>query len=328
MRYLHANYSWTSSGTPDPNVFSTGSFLNGFNANPSVGNIKVPIVDGQGLTSEEFTDDRADEVTSMVNAVVSEARGLSSYQAQSVWKEDLPYDVPSTAGEFWFMHPMRRGDEFSYDEGVVFKSQAGKHVSLWNDKYKPTIGVGYSGKYATAYQKVRIDKKGDGGGYTSNYFMSFVDLGIHALARRFDRAMWEPDLFMCNLAMALAHLVYVTGPYSRQQLMKPPQMRCDGVDHDLVAEVAGGFLGFPHSLSRDNKELSISISKEETPSAAGTISARVDLVHDRILMHISRRRDHPTPLMPLGSDLSELWEGARILAQADPDDGGYLASIM
>lgn len=275
------------------------------------------VVDGK-IDIAELTDARIDEAESAVAAVVSEAQGIR--EALSKWGFKLPYPLTAT-NRRWALHPKHLRADTSYDDGFVFRSTTGRHISFWN--YRSTISVGYSGKYASYYQNVHIEPDGEGVKrvYTQMYWMAFLGEGMTALARYLNMQ----GASMPELALAIANRMYTSGQFSPQHLMKPPQIYYDSHYYDMVPDEERW--AFPDSLRPLKGNVDFCLAKEK--HADGTfIPLTVNLGSDRIIIGILRRDDRSQHFMPLSSDLLPFWEGAKLLAKADPDDNGYLARVI
>jgi hypothetical protein len=345
-------------------AFSTNYFLDHFSADPAEGCVFVPKVEMDlgkiegtipltrplqdslvGFERTYYNEEEGDSAFFMlrdrigeVQSIIEEAKGDYWH---NIWDYELPYTLPATSGE-WTVHPMRWRDEpvtadkgvirRSYNAGVVLRSRGGKHVAFWRDGPdggEVTVGVGNAGKYAVAYQNARIELpervgEGKADAFTESYFMRFVGLGMQALKQRVCFT-YGGDAWMAYTALGVANAIYLQRLHSSETSTKIPRMSCDGRDYELIEK--GGKLTFPSSFTPSNRELSISLSDVKTPHD-GRIDANITLGRDSLLIDINRGDNHTESHLRLGQSIVTLWEGAQILANADPDDGGYLAGIM
>lgn len=194
------------------------------------------------------------------------------------------------------------------------------------------MGIGWSGRDASCYMSVSSGTRRDGADEirTGYYEMIFRGEGLQVLAAKLELE----GASLTELALALTNLVYFSGQYERDQLLDPVQLSTwdngtqKSTEHELV--LTDGKWHYPDErIEKIAPDVSYDFSlAHEEQIDARTIPVWLKLGADWISVGIFRRVDSPDNLMPLVSALLPLWETAKELAQANPDDDDYLVKSM
>lgn len=298
-------------------AFTPERYFEAFEANPVKGDIFVPLEDNGKIKVARVDEESCGHMEMAVSCLLSEGHAIRATAHK--WDPALSTAIESTGGR-WTIEDMYKGG------GYVLKSALGKHLGFHN--YRRTFGIGYSGRYASCYQNVYLDNNGSGKNrlHTLNYYFAFRDQKLSALARYL--GLNHPT--MAKTALALANLVYSSiGPDSRDESFTP-QVSVGKNKYDMILE--GGNLSIPEAVLPDEvrprRDIHFQLDREEIPHVGTAIPLNVHTSSSRLIINMHRRHDRSDALMPLPPDLLPLWEGAKFLAMADPDDGGYLAKIM
>ncbi len=290
-------------------AFTTGRYLDAFEANPKAGDISMPVVGGDEVRLVRVGDGNSHHMRNAVQAVLEEGKAIR--ETAQGWDPGLWTSLESTGGR-WGITEKDRG------KGYVLRSSYGRHISFWD--YRSTVGIGYSGSKATCYQNVYLE--GDGRLHTLDYSIKFFRDGARSLARYLDMR----DASMGELALAVANLIYSSMDSDSRDESYIPRIQTPKNEYEVKLQDGG--IAIPSSIGVPGEEIHFYLDREEIEHVGATLPVVVGAYVDRLTVHIHRRHDRSERLMPLPSDLLPLWEGAKFLAMSDPDDGGYLAQII
>lgn len=315
----------------------TNGVLSAFQPNPVDGNIiaSFPLWGVQQV--KPLTDLMALNMHSVVGNAVKEAQAIKDNLAKS--GGGLPHTLEATASD-WTLFPAlaRSAEPDKHREDIfIFKGPMGHHV-LFNgaDARHRRIGVGWSGKSASCYQLMStiLDDVADRTeAFTDHYQMNFRGEGVLALANFF--SLKNPSL--AELALALTNHVYFSKQYPEEYLLDAITINGTPGDgswkkDELTLKREGSeekwafrddSLIDPQSLSSCQFFLSSGKRGEH-----GRSSLYIDVSKDHITVHVPRHYDSEERFMPLSPPLLELWQAAKLLVKADPDDGGHMVRTL
>jgi len=313
---------------------TTNSFLRAFKPQPAKGNITANFPMGGRELVAPLIDKNADEVRVMIRSVVSEAQEVRDNLAK--WGRKLPHPLVATASD-WTLYPsLYRVDE-PYKDAFVFKGPMGQHVAFHDDPKR--IKVGWSGKLASCYQGMDLTPdRGDEGEhvYTNNYAMVFRGGGLKAL----DTYLGLEAPSLSERVLAVANRVYFSEQFPPEHLLDPIEMsymyssgKWDKDTLTLTRKWGGmsegkwDFRDDASALIKNARSYMVSLSHEQQGDF-GTVPLYIDGSEDRLKIDVHRRHDTGETLMPLRPTLLELWEGAKLLTNIDPNDDGYMTRIL